>query len=106
MKKVTKKVMTLVAATGLGISMSFSGMNVQAAQSTEDVVEYKQDTESKEWNQTEIKALQFDSTDQYEKYLANGGTYQYNKNFNEKDRMIKITVEKAGYFALATESED
>lgn len=106
MKKVTKKVMTLVAATGLGISMSFSGMNVQAAQSTGDIVEHKQDTESKEWNQTEIKALQFDSTDQYEKYLANGGTYQYNKNFNEKDRMIKITVEKAGYFALATESED
>lgn len=106
MKKVTKKVMTLVAATGLGISMGFSGMNVQAAQSTEDVVEHKQDTQSKEWNQTEIKALQFDSTDQYEKYIANGGTYQYNKNFNEKDRMIKITVEKAGYFALATESED
>lgn len=106
MKKIVKKVMTLVAAAGLGIAMSLSGVSVQAEQNTVGIVKNQKDTEAKEWNQTEIKALQFESTDKYEKYLENGGIYQYNKNFNEKDRMIKITVEKAGYFALATESED
>lgn len=106
MKKIVKKVMALVTATVLGISMSFSESDVQASQITEDVVKMQKDTGSEKWNQTEIFANQFASTDKYEKYLASGGTYTYNKDFNEKDYMVKIVAKEAGYFALVTESED
>lgn len=122
MKKTLKKVTTSMIAAGLLTSASFTGSFVYADQSAAQIqkvqiqsvqaqttkaqtaqARYK---EPEEWNQTEIKAYQFDSTNQYEKYLLTGGNHLYNKNFKAEDRMIKITVADLGYFAIATESED
>lgn len=96
-----KKVAAWLLAAGLGFSISWTGCVTYAG--TNSIV---RQTEQSKWNQTEIKAYQYESTNKYEKYLASGGEYLYNKNFQEKDQWIKITVDKSGYFAIATESED
>ena len=88
MRRKIKKAAAWLIAVGIGFSLSWTSSITYAGQ-----------------NETEIKAYQFDSTNKYEKYLSSGGDHLYNKNFKGNDRMIKITVEDDGYFALATESE-
>lgn len=107
MKKIWKKTAACIMAAGLGVCINFTGVSIYAAQlSDQHSVSQKKYTEPEEWNQTEIKSYQFDSTDQYEKYLTTGGSHLYNKDFKAADRMIKITVVDPGYFAVATDSED
>lgn len=107
MKKTLKKVTTSMIAAGLLAAVSSTGTFVYASQPVYHTqtaqARYK---EPEEWNQMEIRAYQFDSTSQYEKYLVSGGIHLYNKNFKTEDRMIKITVADPGYFAIATESEE
>lgn len=103
MNRIWKKTAALMMAAGLGISMGLTGATVYAGQDTTKQEKY---IEPEEWNRTQIKAYQFDSTNKYEDYLQSGGTHLYNKNFKNEDQMIKITVVDAGYFALATDSED
>lgn len=106
MKKIWKKAATIMMAAGLGIAVGVPMHAVCAA--TDNIVQedssntkqakYKQ---PEEWNKTEFKAYQFDSTDKFEKYQATGGSHFYNKNFQQADHMVKITVADPGYFAIA-----
>ena len=106
MKKLWKKTAAIMMAVGLGIAVGFPMQNVYAV--TDNIVQedsfnakqtkYKQ---PEEWNKTEFKAYQFDSTDQFEKYQTTGGSHFYNKNFQKADHMVKITVADPGYFAIA-----
>lgn len=107
MKKIWKKTAAVIMAAGLGVCVNFTGVKTYAAELCDQkITEQTKYIEPEEWNQTEIKAYQFDSTDKYEKYLEEGGRHLYNKNFKSSDRMVKITVVDPGYFALATDSED
>lgn len=101
MKKIWKKTITLMMTAAIGISMNYPKMTVCAGQK----MQMERYTTSKEWNREEIKAYQFDSTDQFENYLQAGGSYLYNDKFQEKDCMVKITVADSGYFTVATETD-
>lgn len=102
MRKILKKTLTFMTAAAIGISMNYPNMTVYAGQRMQMQERY---TTPKEWNRAEITAYQFDSTDKFENYLQTGGTHLYNDKFQEKDRMIKITVADAGYFTIATETD-
>lgn len=105
MKKSLKKVVTFAMAAGIGFSMSVSGSFVYAGQKTENASKSVRYKEPEEWNQPELKAYQFDSTDKFETYLLSGGSHLYNKNFKQSDRMIKITVVDPGYFVVGTDTD-
>lgn len=106
MKKVWKKTATIMMAAGLGIAAGFPMQTTYAA--TDNIIQedssnmkqakYKQ---PEEWNKTELKAYQFDSTDKFELYMSTGGSHFYNKNFKSEDHMVKITAADSGYFAIA-----
>ena len=106
MKKLWKKTATIMMAAGLGITTTLpmqtvygaTDHTVQADSVNTRQTKYKQ---PEEWNKTELKAYQFDSTDQFELYMSTGGSHFYNKNFKSEDHMVKITVADPGYFAIA-----
>ena len=56
--------------------------------------------EPEEWNKAELTAYQFDTEDDFLKYMASGGLHLYNKNYKAKDHWVKIKVADPGLFAI------
>ena len=96
MNRILKKTAVMIMAAAIGVSMNYQGAAVFAG-TNNNITKQARYVEPEEWNRTEIKAYQFDSTDKFENYLLTGGAHLYNKNFKQSDRMVKITVEDPGY---------
>ena len=103
MNRILKKTAVMIMAAAIGVSMNYQGAAVFAG-TNNNITKQARYVEPEEWNRTEIKAYQFDSTDKFENYLLTGGTHLYNKNFKQSDRMVKITVEDPGYFVVSADT--
>lgn len=104
MNRILKKTAVMIMAAAIGVSMNYQGAAVFAG-TNNNITKQARYVEPEEWNRTEIKAYQFDSTDKFENYLLTGGAHLYNKNFNQSDRMVKITVEDPGYFVISADTD-
>lgn len=104
MNRILKKTAVMIMAAAIGVSMNYQGAAVFAG-TNNNITKQARYVEPEEWNRTEIKAYQFDSTDKFENYLLTGGTHLYNKNFKQSDRMVKITVEDPGYFVVSADTD-
>lgn len=104
MNRILKKTAVMIMAAAIGVSMNYQGAAVFAG-TNNNITKQARYIEPEEWNRTEIKAYQFDSTDKFENYLLTGGTHLYNKNFKQSDRMVKITVEDPGYFVVSADTD-
>ena len=104
MNRILKKAAVMIMAAAIGVSMNYQGAAVFAG-TNNNITKQARYVEPEEWNRTEIKAYQFDSTDKFENYLLTGGAHLYNKNFKQSDRMVKITVEDPGYFVVSADTD-
>ena len=104
MNRILKKTAVMIMAAAIGVSMNYQGAAVFAG-TNNNITKQARYVEPEEWNRTEIKAYQFDSTDKFENYLLTGGAHLYNKNFKQSDRMVKITVEDPGYFVVSADTD-
>lgn len=104
MNRILKKTAAMMMAAAIGISMNCQGAEVYA-RTNNNITKQTRYIEPDEWNRTEIKAYQFDSTDKFEDYLLTGGAHLYNKNFKQSDHMVKITVVDPGYFAVSADTD-
>lgn len=104
MNRILKKTAVMIMAAAIGVSMNYQGEAVFAG-TNNNITKQARYVEPEEWNRTEIKAYQFDSTDKFENYLLTGGAHLYNKNFKQSDRMVKITVEDPGYFVVSADTD-
>lgn len=104
MNRILKKTAVMIMAAAIGVSMNYQGAAVFAG-TNNNITKQARYVEPEEWNRTEIKAYQFDSTDKFENYLLTGGAHLYNKNFKQSDRMVKITVEDPGYFVISADTD-
>lgn len=104
MNRILKKTAVMIMAAAIGVSMNYQGAAVFAG-TNNNITKQARYVEPEEWNRTEIKAYQFDSTDKFENYLLTGGAHLYNKNFKQSDRMVKITVEDSGYFVVSADTD-
>ena len=105
-RKVIKKVGVVLLAAGLSIGM-FSP-SVSAAVKINKAAQMKaaKNVEPEEWNKEELTAYQFDTGDDFLKYMVTGGLHLYNKNYKAKDNWVKIKVADTGLFAIAAISEN
>lgn len=58
-----------------------------------------------DYNKQEITTSQFDSVDDYETYMQNGGAHFYNDQWKE-GQMVKITAGQDGYFVFTAENDE
>ena len=105
-RKVIKKVGVVLLAAGLSIGM-FSP-SVSAAVKINKAAQMKaaKNVEPEEWNKEELTAYQFDTGDDFLKYMFTGGLHLYNKNYKAKDHWVKIKVADPGLFAIAAIAEN
>ena len=91
-RRVIKKAGAVLLAAGLSIGM-FSP-SVSAAVKINKTAQMKaaKNVEPEEWNKAELTAYQFDTEDDFLKYMASGGLHLYNKNYKAKDHWVKIKV--------------
>lgn len=106
MKELVKKSIVWFVVLGLFVSMSGGGTVVSAGQGDSGNGKSARYIEPAEWNPAQMKAYQFDSSDDYEKYFATGGIKYFNKKFNSPDHMVRIQIVDSGYFVLAAENAD
>ena len=94
LRKVIKKVGVVLLAAGLSIGM-FSP-SVSAAVKINKAAQMKaaKNVEPEEWNKEELTAYQFDTGDDFLKYMVTGGLHLYNKNYKVKDAIIVHTIEE------------
>ena len=78
MNRILKKTAVMIMAAAIGVSMNYQGAAVFAG-TNNNITKQARYVEPEEWNRTEIKAYQFDSTDKFENYLLTGGAHLYNK---------------------------
>jgi len=106
LRKVIKKVGVVLLAAGLSIGM-FSP-SVSAAVKINKAAQMKaaKNVEPEEWNKEELTAYQFDTGDDFLKYMFTGGLHLYNKNYKAKDHWVKIKVADPGLFAIAAIAEN
>ena len=106
LRKVIKKVGVVLLAAGLSIGM-FSP-SVSAAVKINKAAQMKaaKNVEPEEWNKEELTAYQFDTGDDFLKYMVTGGLHLYNKNYKAKDHWVKIKVADPGLFAIAAIAEN
>ena len=99
-RRVIKKAGAVLLAAGLSIGM-FSP-SVSAAVKINKTAQMKaaKNVEPEEWNKAELTAYQFDTEDDFLKYMASGGLHLYNKNYKAKDHWVKIKVADPGLFAI------
>ena len=99
-RRVVKKAGAVLLAAGLSIGM-FSP-SVSAAVKINKTAQMKaaKNVEPEEWNKAELTAYQFDTEDDFLKYMASGGLHLYNKNYKAKDHWVKIKVADPGLFAI------
>ena len=99
-RRVIKKAGAVLLAAGLSIGM-FSP-SVSAAVKINKTAQMKaaKNVEPEEWNKAELTAYQFDTKDDFLKYMASGGLHLYNKNYKAKDHWVKIKVADPGLFAI------
>ena len=99
-RRVIKKAGADLLAAGLSIGM-FSP-SVSAAVKINKTAQMKaaKNVEPEEWNKAELTAYQFDTEDDFLKYMASGGLHLYNKNYKAKDHWVKIKVADPGLFAI------
>ena len=105
-RRVIKKAGAVLLAAGLSIGM-FSP-SVSAAVKINKAAQMKaaKNVEPEEWNKEELTAYQFDTEDDFLKYMASGGLHLYNKNYKAKDHWVKIKVADPGLFAIAAIAEN
>ena len=105
-RRVIKKAGAVLLAAGLSIGM-FSP-SVSAAVKINKTAQMKaaKNVEPEEWNKAELTAYQFDTEDDFLKYMASGGLHLYNKNYKAKDHWVKIKVADPGLFAIAAIAEN
>ena len=99
-RRVIKKAGAVLLAAWLSIGM-FSP-SVSAAVKINKTAQMKaaKNVEPEEWNKAELTAYQFDTEDDFLKYMASGGLHLYNKNYKAKDHWVKIKVADPGLFAI------
>ena len=99
-RRVIKKAGAVLLAAGLSIGM-FSP-SVSAAVKINKTAQMKaaKNVEPEEWNKAELTAYQFDTGDDFLKYMFTGGLHLYNKNYKAKDHWVKIKVADPGLFAI------
>lgn len=99
-RRVIKKAGAVLLAAGLSIGML--SPSVSAAVKINKTVPMKaaKNVEPEEWNREELTAYQFDTEDDFLKYMASGGLHLYNKNYKAKDHWVKIKVADPGLFAI------
>lgn len=68
MNRILKKTAVMIMAAAIGVSMNYQGAAVFAG-TNNNITKQARYVEPEEWNRTEIKAYQFDSTDKFENYL-------------------------------------
>ena len=105
-RRVIKKAGAVLLAAGLSIGM-FSP-SVSAAVKINKTAQMKaaKNVEPEEWNKEELTAYQFDTGDDFLKYMFTGGLHLYNKNYKAKDHWVKIKVADPGLFAIAAIAEN
>ena len=65
MSRILKKTAAMMMAAAIGVSMNCQGAAVYAG-TNNNITKQTRYAEPEEWNRTEIKAYQFDSTDKFE----------------------------------------
>lgn len=103
-KKIVKRVGTILLAFCLSIGMSCPP--VSAAVQIDQVSKSARYVQPEEWNKEELKAYQFDSQDDYEKYILTGGLHLYNNKYKGKDGWVKIKIVDPGIFLVTVSSEE
>lgn len=106
MKRIVKRAVVCLMAAGLSFGIIWTGTEVKAGERHFLKEKQTRYIQPEEWNPAEIKAYQFDSSDEYDGYLLSGGMKYFNKNFKKSDRMVKIQIVDSGYFVLLSENED
>ena len=105
-----KKMGAVLIAAGLSIAMCSPSVsaNVRTNISTDKITQKKtaRYVEPEEWNKEELTAYQFDTGDDFLKYMVTGGLHLYNKNYKAKDHWVKIKVADPGLFAIAAIAEN
>ena len=80
-----KKMGAVLIAAGLSIAMCSPSVsaNVRTNISTDKITQKKtaRYVEPEEWNKEELTAYQFDTGDDFLKYMVTGGLHLYNKNY-------------------------
>ena len=97
LRKVIKKVGVVLLAAGLSIGM-FSP-SVSAAVKINKAAQMKaaKNVEPEEWNKEELTAYQFDTGDDFLKYMFTGGLHLYNKNYKKFMDSIALLLDKILY---------
>ena len=105
-----KKMGAVLIAAGLSIAMCSPSVsaNVRTNINTDKITQKKtaRYVEPEEWNKEELTAYQFDTGDDFLKYMVTGGLHLYNKNYKAKDHWVKIKVADPGLFAIAAIAEN
>lgn len=99
LRKVIKKVGVVLLAAGLSIGM-FSPSVSAAVKINKAHKKAAKNVEPEEWNKEELTAYQFDTGDDFLKYMVTGGLHLYNKNYKVKDHWVKIKVADPGLLQL------
>lgn len=105
-RNMIKKAGAILLAAGLSISMTCPQVSAATKINQQAVKKAAKYIQPEEWNRQEIKAYQFDSTDDFDKYQLTGGTHLYNNNYKGKDRWVKVKVVDPGIFIISATSGD
>ena len=105
-RKVIKKVGVVLLAAGLSIGMFSPSVSAAVKINKAAQMKVAKNVEPEEWNKEELTAYQFDTGDDFLKYMVTGGLHLYNKNYKAKDHWVKIKVADPGLFAIAAIAEN
>ena len=99
-RRVIKKAGAVLLAAGLSIGMFSPSVSAAVRINKTAQMKAAKNVEPEEWNKAELTAYQFDTEDDFLKYMASGGLHLYNKNYKAKDHWVKIKVADPGLFAI------
>lgn len=105
-RNMIKKTAAVLLAAGLSISMICPQVSAATKLNKQSVQKAAKYIQPEEWNRQEIKAYQFDTTDDFSDYQLTGGTHLYDNKYKGKDRWVKVTVADHGIFIISAESGD
>lgn len=104
-RRVIKKAGAILMAAGLTIGMCCPSVSAATQQNEVQLTKAARSVQPEEWNQEEIKIYQFDSDEEYERYMLTGGAHLYTNKYSAKDHWVKLKVVDSGIMNIEVESE-
>lgn len=103
-RRVIKKAGAILMAAGLSIGMCCPSVSAATDQNEVQLTKAVRSVQPEEWNQEEIKVYQFDSDEEYQKYMLTGGAHLYTNKYSVKDHWVKLKVVDSGIMNIEVES--